>query len=86
MTITDAGPICFYHPTKVIFLDDNRDFLDALDLEFGTQINMLTLTSPDTTIEMINIDSLDITHEIYRLEDNGVSPEAGTINTYEFSI
>ena len=56
----DAIPTCFYHPIKVIFLDDNRSFLDALDLEFGAQINMLTLTRPDKTLLAIDNHSQNI--------------------------
>ncbi|EHL29704.1 response regulator [Legionella drancourtii] len=70
MTITDVIPACFYHPIKVIFLDDSRDFLDALDLEFGTRINMLTLTCPDTTLQEIDNYCQDITPTIFTFENN----------------
>lgn len=70
MTITDARPTCFYHPIKVIFLDDNRAFLDALDLEFCTQINMLTLTNPDTTMQEIDSHYKDSTQSIFKLMNN----------------
>jgi len=54
MTSINTKPTCYYHPLKVIFLDDNRAFLDALELEFSSQINMLTLTNPDTTMQAID--------------------------------
>ncbi|HGF0868156.1 TPA: response regulator, partial [Legionella pneumophila] len=67
MTIIDARPTCFYHPIKVIFLDDNRAFLDALDLEFGEKFNILTLTSSDMAFHLIDNDSQDVTQSIFKL-------------------
>ncbi|HAT9113325.1 TPA: response regulator, partial [Legionella pneumophila subsp. pneumophila] len=67
MTIIDARPTCFYHPIKVIFLDDNRAFLDALDLEFGEKLNILTLTSSDMAFHLIDNDSQDVTQSIFKL-------------------
>ncbi|MBA2652072.1 MAG: response regulator, partial [Tatlockia sp.] len=67
MIIKDARPTCFYHPIKVIFLDDNRVFLEALDLEFSTQINMLMHTNPDATMQEINSHSQDKTPSIFKI-------------------
>ncbi|WP_412755090.1 response regulator [Legionella pneumophila] len=67
MTIIDAKPTCFYHPIKVIFLDDNRTFLDALDLEFGEKFNILTLTSSDMAFHLIDNDCKDVTQLIFKL-------------------
>lgn len=53
MTTSSLKPSCFYHPTEVIFIDDNRDFLDVLELEFD-KLNILTLTDPDATIKILN--------------------------------
>ncbi|MBA2653357.1 MAG: hypothetical protein H0U73_14000 [Tatlockia sp.] len=66
MIISNASPTCFYHPIKVVFLDDNRAFLDALDLEFSTQINMLTHTNPDTTMQEITSYNKDKTQPIFK--------------------
>ena len=51
---TDPKLACFYHPIKVIFLDDNRAFLDALDLEFSSKFNILTLTNSDQAFHLLN--------------------------------
>jgi len=67
MTIIDARPTCFYLPIKVIFLDDNRAFLDALDLEFGEKLNILTLTSSDMAFHLIDNESQDVTQSIFKL-------------------
>ncbi len=67
MIINNAGPTCFYHPIKVVFLDDNRAFLDVLDLEFNTEINMLTLTNPDLTMQKINCQSNNNSLPIFKL-------------------
>lgn len=70
MTINDARPACFYHPIKVLFLDDNREFLDALDLEFGEKFNILTLTSSDQAYDLIQNDNQDIIQSIFKLLKN----------------
>lgn len=67
MAITNASPTFFYHPLKIIFLDDNRAFLDALDLEFGARINMATLINPDITLQIIDSNSKNFTKLIFKL-------------------
>ncbi len=54
MRILELAKACFYHPTKVVFLDDNQGFLDALELEFGDHKNMIMFTCPDKAISAIN--------------------------------
>ncbi|KTC87673.1 response regulator [Legionella drozanskii] len=72
MNIVDKDPTCFYHPTKIIFLDDNQEFLDAIKLEFDEKFNLLTLTSPDKALEIINKYSEDTTRSLYKpiIDDN----------------
>ena len=70
MTIIDSRPTCFYFPIQVIFLDDNPAFLDALDLEFGTKFNLLTLTNPDKAFQMLDNYSQDVTQSIFKLMNN----------------
>lgn len=67
MAIINARPTCFYHPIRVIFLDDSRAFLDALDLEFDTELNMLTLTNPDTALQIIEMHSENISQSVFKL-------------------
>ena len=50
----ELAKACLYHPTKVVFLDDNQGFLDALELEFGDQKNMMMFTCPDMAMSAIN--------------------------------
>ncbi len=85
MTIIDARPTCFYHPIKVIFLDDSRSFLDALDLEFGTQLNMLTITNPDTVIQTIDNHSQNITKSVFKLM-NDVDTDTTTNRVIGFEV
>ena len=66
MTIIDARPTCFYHPIKVIFLDDNRAFLDALDFEFSKIMNMMTFTSSDEAFQAMDNDNQDVTQSIFK--------------------
>ena len=85
MTIIDARPICFYHPIKVIFLDDSRSFLDALDLEFGAQLNMLTLTDPDTAIQIIDDHSENITKSVFKMM-SGIDTDTTTERVIGFEV
>ncbi|MCA0403912.1 MAG: response regulator [Proteobacteria bacterium] len=45
--------ICFYYPIKVIFLDDNKEFLNALELGLDNKINMHFDIDPLNVLEMI---------------------------------
>lgn len=86
MSIINAIPTCFYHPLKIIFLDDNRAFLDALDLEFGARINMVTLTNPDTALQEINNNSQDFTQLIFKSKkDVNVDTTTDRVIGIEFS-
>ncbi|KTC99890.1 response regulator [Legionella feeleii] len=84
MTVVDSKPLCFYHPTKVIFLDDNRAFLDALELEFGNHI--LTLTNPDAAISLIDSNKEeDFPQSIYRVL-NDVNADTTTNRVIDLEI
>jgi CheY-like chemotaxis protein len=85
MTIIDTRPTCFYHPIKVIFLDDNRAFLDALDLEFSTQINMRTLTNPDTTMQVIANHRQDSIQSTFKLM-NDVNEDSINARVPDFDL
>jgi CheY-like chemotaxis protein len=85
MTIFDLTPTCFYHPIKTIFLDDNRAFLDALELEFSTYINMLTFTNPDAALRAIDSNSEDVTRSILKLVNN-VNADTTTDRIVGFEI
>ncbi|HHF0530468.1 TPA: response regulator [Legionella anisa] len=85
MTILDSRPTCFHHPIKVIFLDDSRSFLDALDLEFGAQLNMLTLTNPDTAIQTIDNHSQNITKSVFKMM-NDVDTDTTTDRVIGFEV
>lgn len=43
----------FYHPIKIIFLDDDQIFLNTLSLEFGHRKDMVMLTDPDSAMFLI---------------------------------
>jgi CheY-like chemotaxis protein len=67
MLTVNTKPVPFYHPTKVIFLDDNRAFLDALKLEFFDQINMKTFTDSDEALMFIENNNHYDYHSIFKL-------------------
>ena len=70
MISINTVPTCFHHPVKVVFLDDNRQFLDALYLEFHPHINMLMFTDPDLLLQLIENDSQDMTQSIFKFVDD----------------
>lgn len=86
MTIVNARPTCFYHPIRVIFLDDNRAFLDVLDLEFGQKFNIMTLTSPDTAFRVVDNHSQDVIQSIFKLmEDVNVDTTNDRVIAFDIS-
>lgn len=46
-------PLCFY-PTQIVFVDDNRDFLDALSTTFSKQFNVQTFDNTEAALNSIN--------------------------------
>lgn len=67
MAIQCLGPTCLYYPLKIVFLDDNRAFLDVLELEFGGQLNMSTGTDPNVILDIISDQKQDNLKTIYKL-------------------
>lgn len=57
MILMNKSPPYFYHPLRVICLDDNQDFLDALEIEFAEKFDILTFTDPKQTLEIISKNS-----------------------------
>ena len=53
MSNLNTKPTYFYHPVKVLCLDDNRAFLDLLELEFNEKLNLTTLTNPKVALQVI---------------------------------
>ncbi|HAU1599225.1 TPA: response regulator [Legionella pneumophila] len=45
MFVSDNMEISFYHPTNVIFFDDNYDFLNAIKLQYGEKYNLHICTN-----------------------------------------
>ncbi len=53
MSVFNLTPACFYHPVQTIFLDDNRAFLDALELHLSSRLPMQTFTDPKRALAVI---------------------------------
>ncbi len=53
MNVLNSNVMSFYHPTKVVFLDDNQGFLDAMALELHEQENILMFTNPEMAMQLI---------------------------------
>ncbi|HAT7956481.1 TPA: response regulator [Legionella pneumophila] len=45
MFVSDNMELNFYHPTNIIFFDDNREFLDAIKLQYEDKYNLYTCTN-----------------------------------------
>ncbi|SFM08440.1 response regulator [Legionella jamestowniensis] len=45
MFVSEKMELNFYHPTNIIFFDDNREFLDAIKLHFEDRYNLYTCTN-----------------------------------------
>ena len=86
MSIINARPVCFYHPLKVIFLDDNPEFLEALDLEFGSKLNMVTLTNPDKTMELIKIHNQDMIQSVFKLTNDDVDTDTASARLIDIRV
>lgn len=46
-------PLYFY-PTQIVFVDDNRDFLDTLSVEFSKQFNVKSFSDTGAALNYIN--------------------------------
>ncbi len=64
------NPTCFYHPIKVLFLDDNRNFLDSLELELSSNLDMLTCTDYKEAMKVIDKSSEDINKVTIKILDH----------------
>ncbi len=69
MSIAVSKPTSFHHPVKIVFLDDNQNFLNVLSMEFCQKDNMVMLTEPNDAMHLINTSRGD-TVELIRMEDS----------------
>ncbi len=46
-------PTCFYHPTKVLFLDDNINFLQTIEMDFSPIFDCITMTNTNQARKII---------------------------------
>jgi hypothetical protein len=83
MNIINAKPTCLYYPIKVIFLDDDPEFLERLKVEFSSDINMLILTNPNAILHEINSYSENNPPTIFKLMNN---IEVDTTNNHLFNF
>lgn len=51
--ITTQSHPYFYHPVKILFLDDNSAFLDSLELAFSHSHDMITFTEHEPALNAI---------------------------------
>ena len=73
MDITNTNITAFYHPTKVLFLDDNQGFLDAIALELHAhERDMHFISSPDEAKQLILNSNENISSPEGIKEDGGV--------------
>lgn len=83
MIAHNTKPTCLYHPTTVLFLDDNKAFLNALELELSAQNKMLTFTDPNLAMQAIQSCNEDINQAFFRTVDQG---DANSATDYTVSL
>lgn len=54
MSLKKTGILCFYHPTSVLFLDDNEHFLHTIRQDFMGKINLQTLSNCERVLKILN--------------------------------
>jgi len=70
MNVLNSNIMSFYHPTKVVFLDDNQGFLDAMALELHEQENILMFTNPEMAMQLIKTSNESMLQHTTIEEDN----------------
>lgn len=85
MSIFSESAPCFYYPGNVVFLDDNRAFLDALELEFSAHINMLTFTSPKEALHALDNLRQNVLSSPFKLINN-VDTDTSTDRVMSFEL
>ena len=83
MKVLELAKSCFYHPTKVVFLDDNQGFLDVIELEFGDQKNMMMFTCPEMAMSAINNGEECISRKILSGKEGINSDTANHVGGFE---
>lgn len=93
--MTKSNIACCYYPTLVVFIDDNRSFLDNVLLELDENINIRSFTEPTKAIEYLKQHELRSFSDKYlkSLKDNEIietldynSVEHGYVDIDAFGI
>lgn len=58
-----------YHPVTVMFIDDNKGFLDSIELELGDKIRMIMYTDPCKAVENFSSEE-NIAERVLKLSNN----------------
>src|SRR5438046_5642457 len=83
MTILYSPLTSFYHPTTVLFLDDNRAFLDVLELEFGSHERILTFTNQAEALQTIESSNENSIHTVLKTVDH---TNSDTLNDFMVNL
>lgn len=70
---------CYYHPTTVVFIDDNRSFLENLLFDFDENISTWSFTDPTKAVEYIQ------QHTLINFADKYLKPLNGNDGYIELS-
>ena len=64
-----SKPACFFHPITVLFLDDSKNFLAALELELTSKGNLITCTNSNEAAKLVDESQSNINEEILKSLD-----------------
>jgi len=82
MSILNTDIMSFYHPTKVVFVDDNQSFLDAIALELYEQENILLFTNPESAMQLCKNNNENILQlTTIEEENNNLDLDSNSITT-----
>jgi CheY-like chemotaxis protein len=77
------NPACFYHPVSIVFLDDDKAFLNALEMQLGKHGGMRVFMKSDEALSAVAQSEEDVNEEVLDLIDPN---EDNAISTYSLSI
>lgn len=62
-----SNMVCLYHPTSVFLVDDNRNFLETIELILSSHYNVQTCTNPERALTLFKTYHDDINKNVFTL-------------------
>ena len=68
--------VCMYHPTRIFLVDDNRNFLETIELILSNLYSVKTCTNPERALSLLESCHDDINNDLFTLVDGEESDSA----------